>query len=272
MNTNNRIIAVAEWLVKCDTLLDKLKYFHSMGFNAVSFLDQFFMGKDSLNSEIIKFLKKKNFIVLVHGNFDRPYGKFPSEAEIKAIQNWIEDTGINIWAMNFDAINKPDFDLEGTVKGLNYAFKELHPYGVKVGFENWVSNSKLDTLYRIRDNVVSQDIGMLMDLGHLNLFKDQIFNDGMTIEEYIKKIPFKIIEIHVSDNYGKGKGQVKDEDDLHLPPGKGSAPIVEFIKILENNGFNGVITLEYKGCDLNSKDCREELNNARKIISGAKLK
>jgi sugar phosphate isomerase/epimerase len=161
--------------------------------------------------------------------------------------------------MNFDAaVNKHGFDLEETVRGLNYAYAQLHPYEIEIGFENWPNNSKLATLQQVRAKVAYPEIGMLLDLGHLNLFRKEIDDSAMTVAEYIQQIPFDVLELHVHDNDGK--------TDQHLPPGQGNAPLPDFIRAVEKKGFSGVMTVEVFRLDLNSASGRQQLIEVMKML------
>ncbi len=77
-----------------------------------------------------------------------------------------------------------------------------------------------------------QLIGVTWDVGHINFLRTQ----GLEGEELKKKILDEAREIaphvkqlHLNDNFGF--------DDVHLPPGMGTAPIREQIEMLQKHGF-----------------------------------
>jgi D-psicose/D-tagatose/L-ribulose 3-epimerase len=54
------------------------------------------------------------------------------------------------------------------------------------------------------------------------------------------KLKEEIVSVHFSDNDGKVHGD--------LPPGKGNAPLKEYLKILKEMNFNGVVSIELEYC------------------------
>lgn len=262
---NKRRLAFTEWGIIADNSKAKLEYFKSIGFEGVSFLNRFLTSEDSLDPELLDFIRINNTTVIVHSAFGMDTSAVGAidyiREQIVAIKRWVEKTGIGIEMVNFDpGVNKNGFDLAETAKGINYAYSELNPLNIKVGFENWVVNAKLEILYEIHKQMVSKDIGMLLDLGHLNIVKTDILTDGMTFADYVKQIPFNIYELHIHDNNGK--------EDQHLPLGYGNAPVEELIDAVEQKGFDGFMTLEIVGGDLSSEEWQKKLVQSRNIMAG----
>jgi len=73
-----------------------------------------------------------------------------------------------------------------------------------------------------------QDIGMTLDVGHANL-ENQIIN-------FLKKLPDKIVHMHLSDNMG--------ENDQHLGIGYGKIDWLQFAETLREIAYNKNIIIE----------------------------
>lgn len=78
---------------------------------------------------------------------------------------------------------------------------------------------------------------MLFDVGHANIFIREPEAAGISLETYIEQLPFRIHEVHISDNSGR-----RDE---HLPPGRGSVDYAALAAALRRRGEQPVITLEF---------------------------
>jgi sugar phosphate isomerase/epimerase len=72
------------------------------------------------------------------------------------------------------------------------------------------------------------DIGIVLDVGHANL-------EGHT-EDFLRKLPDKIVEIHVSDNTG--------ENDQHLGLGYGKIDWTRFAQTLKDIDYDKTLIIE----------------------------
>lgn len=75
-------------------------------------------------------------------------------------------------------------------------------------------------------------LSMTLDVGHAHL-QD---NSGRRALDFLNRFSERIGHIHVSDNFGT--------EDSHLPIGAGSVDFQQFIKGLNQIGYNDTITLE----------------------------
>jgi len=80
-----------------------------------------------------------------------------------------------------------------------------------------------------------QNVGVCIDLGHLNLFSD------IPLREWIERFKGRIYEFHVHDNGG--------ERDEHSPLGSGKLNVTEFFSLLEKIPDNYIFNLENKSVD-----------------------
>lgn len=75
------------------------------------------------------------------------------------------------------------------------------------------------------------NVGICLDVGHATAAKQDW-------EDFFNELGSSILHLHLHDNDGSV--------DQHLPLGEGSIDYRGFIRKLENYGFSGAITLEYK--------------------------
>ncbi|MEK6860788.1 MAG: hypothetical protein AABY07_02345 [Nanoarchaeota archaeon] len=78
------------------------------------------------------------------------------------------------------------------------------------------------------ENVAEKLIGATWDVGHINMMRKSGYNDEEVkelIREETKQIAPFVKHVHINDNFGF--------TDVHLPPGMGTSPIKEQLKILE---------------------------------------
>jgi sugar phosphate isomerase/epimerase len=117
------------------------------------------------------------------------------------------------------------------------SIKVLHKiaddYGVNIAFENlpqkyaFIMKSPEDFIKFYKETRLN-DIGIVLDIGHANL-------EGHA-EAFLRKLPDKIVEIHVSDNMG--------DNDQHLGLGYGTIDWTQFRQTLEDIDYDKTIFIE----------------------------
>lgn len=114
-------------------------------------------------------------------------------------------------------------------------------YGIKIGFENTqkfghiFSNKKIFwKIEEFLEIIKKSGFSITLDTTHLA-------DAGGDIIEFFKQSKENIINIQLSDYHYKWP-----VPGLHLPLGKGKLPIKEFLKVLKENNYHGLITLEIK--------------------------
>ncbi|MGC9317413.1 MAG: sugar phosphate isomerase/epimerase family protein [Armatimonadota bacterium] len=79
--------------------------------------------------------------------------------------------------------------------------------------------------------------GILIDIGHMNMrLHGGGYFEGMSVTEYIERVPLPMIEVHVHDNDGTR--------DAHAPLGEGTIDFAEVADALRSAGFDGMSTIE----------------------------
>jgi fructoselysine 3-epimerase len=107
-------------------------------------------------------------------------------------------------------------------------------YVLKLGLEvvnHYLTDlvSTAEAARRMMDELHHQNLGVVLDTGHMNLGEE-------TTWEAIRKISGNLLQVHVNDNDGKTQ--------LNLIPGDGTFNFNELIKALGEVGYNGFLSAE----------------------------
>ncbi len=110
----------------------------------------------------------------------------------------------------------------------------VKPDGIKIGLEVVNKNvfdliNKSNDALRMIECVGSDNLGIVLDSGHLYL-------SGESIENAVISVRKQLLQIHVNDNDGKKQ--------QNLVPGEGSFNFMEFFKTLKKIGYDGVVSAE----------------------------
>ena len=128
------------------------------------------------------------------------------------------------------------------------ALKDLESkYKIKIGIEN----SPISPLSLFKPYTWNGDkFSSLIKTGGLNITFDttHLAQTGKDIIDFYKKNKDSIVNIHLSD-YNKSflNKYLLLSDSTHLPIGKGTSPIKQFLKTLKETHYDGIITMEING-------------------------
>jgi sugar phosphate isomerase/epimerase len=111
-----------------------------------------------------------------------------------------------------------------------------------------ISNS--DAMLRLLDEVNEDNLGAVLDTGHLHAAKELI---PLSIE----KLGEKILYVHISDNDGR--------DNYHWSPGKGTIDWESVFEGLKRHRFKGYIAIDVGGQDIKDR-LDEEVIEAKKFV------
>jgi sugar phosphate isomerase/epimerase len=127
----------------------------------------------------------------------------------------------------------PGVDWQQNLRSIRELHKTASNLGLNIAMENLPE--KYNFLMKTPEDFSQfyketglEGIGIVLDTGHANL-------EGQ-IQPFLKKLPQKIVHVHVSDNHG-----VTDE---HLGLGDGSIDWQLFVKTLKATGFSGTVLTE----------------------------
>lgn len=267
-------IGITLWNLRARNIRQKIQRVTNLGFNSVSFLGSSFEKENTI--EVAKIIKENNLTVTFHlGFFATNKGKLIEglNERLKSISDFIKRGNIeeNVGAICFDPAfkeiknsKKLKFDLNSTIKALRYTLKRFKK--IKIGIENWLINSRISDMKKIKKAISNKRLGVLLDIGHLHIALEQNLTDRNNLADYLKDLPFKIIEFHFHDNNGKV--------DLHLPLKRGNINInyvLNSIKRYCSINEETVYTLEIRPnlkrpIPINDKKTGEILRENRRIL------
>lgn len=92
--------------------------------------------------------------------------------------------------------------------------------------------NSIDNMLRFLKDVNHKAVKANADVSHLHLIR--------LPPQELKKLQGQVSHVHFSDNNGKVHGD--------LPPGKGNAPLKQYLAVLKEMGFNGSVTIELEFC------------------------
>ena len=144
----------------------------------------------------------------------------------------------------------PREDWKQNIKSLIQLHKTAEEYGLNIALENLPERygflmKQPQDFQRFYKETALSDIGIALDVGHANL-------EGQT-EQFLKKMPDKIVHIHISDNTG--------EHDQHLGIGYGKINWQQFAEILHEIAYDKTIIIE------SVQHVNESLQKLRKLTT-----
>jgi len=119
-------------------------------------------------------------------------------------------------------------------RALEAILKEAEKRKIKIGLENYpVGNNSIlssaDKLKTVLEDFSSKYLRATLDVGHAYL-------NGEDPVDYLNILKKEIINIHLSDNFGK--------EDLHLKPGEGDISFPAIFKAIREIEYSELMTLE----------------------------
>ena len=163
--------------------------------------------------------------------------------EIDDIIEWHAASG-RVRCVSFDPASftlrpdeEPVVDIQKTAELLKYATDRLARRGIKTAIENWIGNSNIEAYEAIKEGVDHEDLGALVDIGHLNIAVNANLTGGLSPGDYVRRMPIPIHEVHVHYNNGV--------DDQHAPLEAHSIVGEQAVRALAERGFDGIATIEH---------------------------
>ncbi|MEI6845462.1 MAG: TIM barrel protein [Candidatus Firestonebacteria bacterium] len=269
-------IGIALWNIRKKSIVETIDHLAGMGFTAVSFLGSSF--EDASEKAVAQAIKRNGLAVTFHlAFFSMRKKRFLKDLKtrLENIKGFIKRNKLEKYVLNicfdpaFDEVGKKQeviYNAENTIKALKYSLRNIK--GVRIGVENWTVNSRIADFEKIRKAISSKRLGMLLDLGHMNIAVKKGLIDRKDLKTYIASLPLPIIELHVHDNKG--------EEDSHLPLGRGNMDYAEVFKLLKDSkklSKGCVATLELKphmkNIVITERQRRKEVIKTRKIAAKA---
>ena len=237
-------IGCATWLLGADKLLEAVRAACDAGLTAVSLnyapIER--LLPDELR-ELNHLMESHDLVATLHtsvGLAGDEQWPWILQFRLAWIREWHEQTG-RLACVTFDPGSDGEretrrFDLVNSAKTLRSTVETFAPLGVRVGIENghWCLHN-VEKLQAFANEVADPRVGMLLDLGHVNMCVQRF---GWDSAEYIRNGPLEILELHVHDNRG--------ELDEHMSLGDGNLDLARVVSALKAREFDGIATLENK--------------------------
>ncbi|MFM7131495.1 MAG: sugar phosphate isomerase/epimerase family protein [bacterium] len=171
--------------------------------------------------------------------------------DVRRAADFAESLGAAVMVVHPGGLSAPD-EMQKRKEVLAESLARLagHLEGgrLRLGVENMprgvYPGSHMSDLKEIMESLGTSRLGLVLDTGHANI-------TGGVVAETIAAGNW-LLSTHVHDNNGKS--------DTHLPPGQGTVDWAEWLKILDDTGYSGLVMLEcVKHLRENSVDARSDL-------------
>lgn len=161
-------------------------------------------------------------------------------AEIEKIFKIAKELSAKVVVLHMNSAGKQVFDQ----KYINAIHVLQDKYGIKAGFENMEKHAG-----SIRNGVgwdgdkfaslmIKNDFNITLDICHIG-------QSGGDIINFIEKNMDRVVNIHLSDyKYHILNNTLRPMRYKHMPLGKGELPISDFLKVLKDKNYKGILTLE----------------------------
>lgn len=248
-------LGFCSWLLSGVSLPEQVEFLAEAGFNSLSLLQSAIDFAPTESAEAAAAIKEHHFTMTYHGNVhanlteDKRIDPDFAQKVFDNVRWWQEHTNAVVSCcsdmISFfpDNSGKRTWSPEETTRLCQMEADYFEPLGIGYGIENCLfmplggGYAAIEEMHKLKRQLVNApNAGMIFDVGHANVFLTRDNNKKMSLMEYIKEIPFKIYEIHITDNHGL--------EDEHLLPGRGNINYSELHRSLAAINFNGVISLE----------------------------
>jgi sugar phosphate isomerase/epimerase len=144
----------------------------------------------------------------------------------------------------------PGEDWKQNSESIHELRKTADEYGLNIAIENlpekygFIMKTPED-FQKFYKETGLKDVGIVLDVGHANL-------EGQT-ESFLRKLPDKIVHMHVSDNMG--------ENDQHLGVGYGKINWQKFAETLREIAYDKMVMVE------SAEHVKESLQKLRQLLA-----
>jgi sugar phosphate isomerase/epimerase len=161
-------------------------------------------------------------------------------------QLWVFHPGVKTGISMF----YPNEDWKQNIKGIRELHETAEKYGLNTAIENLPERygflmKQPEDFQKFYKETGLNDVGITLDVGHANL-------EGQT-ENFLRKLPDKVVHMHVSDNMGK--------DDQHLGIGYGKIDWQQIATTLHEIAYDKTIVIE------SVEHVQESLQKLRQLLT-----
>lgn len=269
--------------IKSDSLLDAISALSTITKNIE--LSGGSKYKDGLMDEIIE-LKNKGYNFLVHSYFPIPKEDFVLNFAsttsqtldfIKNSMKYVELLNLEYYSIHsgfkkdFDIQNEllvngeGGFAIENIKENIEWFYEKYPDY--KIALENLYPNNKSDVCFGNTPEEIGEILNLdsrvylLLDLGHLKVSSRLLeFNYLEAVELIFTKYSHRILEIHLSENYGE-----YDDHNLVLSDSVQYFIINKYKNLIKKNSIN--LTIETR--NHNIKDLKKSFDLFKNLLGEA---
>ncbi len=241
------------WLLAGKRLPEIVDFLAAEGYSSVSWLQDIIDYDRKECEDAAAAIRQHNFTLAFHGNVqgslnaDRKFDRDFAKRVFENVLWWHENTN-GVVSCCSDAITaefpggQRAFLPDETFQLFQMEADFFEGTGIGYGIEN--SFCTADSFSYAAPDMMNHfqirlqnapNAGMIFDVGHANIYLNRNFPE-MQLSDYIRKIPFKIYELHITDNHG--------ERDEHFGPGTGTVDFPELKRAMAERGFDGIISME----------------------------
>ena len=161
-------------------------------------------------------------------------------------QLWIFHPGVKTGISMF----YPGEDWNQNIEGIRELHKTAEEYGLDISIENLPEKygflmKQPEDFEKFYKETGLNDVGIALDVGHANL--------GGQIESFLRKLPDKIVHMHVSDNMG--------ENDQHLGVSYGKIDWQWFAETLCEMAYGKTVMVE------STEHVKDSLQKLKKLLA-----
>lgn len=244
-------LGFCSWLLRGRSLPDTIAFLANEGYRSVAFLQDVMGVGGSEREDAAAAIRELGFSVTYHGCVqwwvgpDQRIDDGKMLAMFEDVRWWHEHTnGVvsccsdRVAGWTEDGPNRRY--LEGETRRLAQCESDFfEPLGIGYGIENCFHRYCFhEEMQALNDSLrgPAPHLGSILDVGHAYVHVSTDRTDGMSLEEYIDRIPVRIWELHITDNHGAS--------DEHLAPGEGTLDFRALRRAMDRRGFNGPISME----------------------------
>ncbi|HEV7214163.1 MAG TPA: sugar phosphate isomerase/epimerase family protein, partial [Chloroflexota bacterium] len=140
-----------------------------------------------------------------------------------------------LWPLVLERIRKVDAALDGTGVRLGLEFLGVHTLRLERLYSFVQSMAEAN---RLLDAAGARNVGLTLDSYHW-------YAAGDTLDTIRQTPPERLVLLHINDAKPLPREQLMDQD--RLLPGEGTIPLVDWLRAIDETGFDGFVAIEVLG-------------------------
>lgn len=251
MHDGGPIVGMAFWLLSGGSGPERVAWLAAQGFQSLSLLINDPDAGDPARDDTARAIRDSGLLASCHPNYQcavKPDGSLDAD-RIRRLNDqvlaWHAHAG-GMYAACSDPIVVPTahgdtvFSTERNRELMQMAADAFRPAGIRFGWENTFGApdrcQSAEDINRFAAACAMPGLGLLLDLGHLNIHLHSAAAPTRDPELFIRKLAVVIHEVHVTDNLG--------QRDEHRHLGYGNLDLTAVMRGLRAIGYRGPLVVE----------------------------